>query len=297
MSILSLAEETEFPSSQLVVTSPPAKIRACVVIERNLSVAWTRAFTALSMPGVKALAPLVVSVTGFHGGLVEEAPGVRSLLDEALAEYADKKAADEGEVKKPRQALTCQGVANTIFPGSLWSPGTDRQLFYKRYLAMLPRLKRRGSPRGLYFERLIAYGRGPQGGNQLEHIIEAYAGGLRRTSAFQATICDPERDSTRQPRLGFPCLQQIALHPDAGTLSITGFYGTQYVFERAYGNFLGLCWLGRFLACEMGLTLKQMTCIAAYAPVSGHTRTRARRLASEAAQVIAVDSGAHQNVR
>jgi len=295
MSHLSSVIETEYPSQQLTISKPSARIAACVVVERNLSVAWLRAFTALAAPGVKAFAPLVASITGFHDGQPEEVSGIRSLLDQALAEYADQKPAADAEAKKQRNPLTCRGVANTIFPGSLWSPGTDRQLLYKRYSAMLPRLKRRGSPRGLYFERLIAYGRGPQNGNQLEHIIDAYRSGLRRTSAFQATICDPERDSTRQPRLGFPCLQQIAVHPEGGTLSITGFYGTQYVFERAYGNFLGLCWLGRFLAYEMGLTLKQMTCIAAYAPFSGGTRGGARHLASEAAKLIATDSEGAQN--
>jgi hypothetical protein len=295
MSHLSLAIETEYPSQQLTITKSSARIAACVVVERNLSVAWLRAFTALAAPGVKALAPLVISVTGFHDSQPEEVLGIRSLLDQALAEYTDQKLAADGGPTKQRSPLTCRGVANTIFPGSLWSSGADRQLLYKRYSAMLPRLKRRGSPRGLYFERLIAYGRGPQNGNQLEHIIEAYRNGLRRTSAFQATICDPQRDSTRQPRLGFPCLQQIALHPDGDSLSITGFYGTQYVFERAYGNFLGLCWLGNFLAYEMGLTLKQMTCIAAYAPFSGGTRGEARHLASEAAKLIAVDSKVAQN--
>ena len=33
-------------------------------------------------------------------------------------------------------------------------------------------------------------------------------------------------------------------------------------FERAYGNYLGLCHLGRFMAHEMGLTLSQVVCIA-----------------------------------
>ena len=37
---------------------------------------------------------------------------------------------------------------------------------------------------------------------------------------------------------------------------------TQYMFERAYGNYLGLCNLGRFMAHEMGLKLDSMTCIA-----------------------------------
>ena len=294
MSHFSSAIETEYPSQQLTIAKSSAHIAACVAVERNLSVAWLRAFTALAAPGVKSLAPLVISVTGFHDSQPEELLGIRSLLDQALANTKQKLVAD-GEPAKQRNPLTCRGVANTIFPGSLWSPGTDRQLLYKRYSAMLPRLKRRGSPRGLYFERLIAYGRGPQNGNQLEHIIDSYRNGLRRTSAFQATICDPQRDSTRQTRLGFPCLQQIALHPDGDTLSITGFYGTQYVFQRAYGNFLGLCWIGRFLAYEMGLTLKQMTCIAAYAPFCGGPRDRARELASEASKLIAVDSKVFKN--
>lgn len=278
-----------YPSSSLLPQvsgiAPHGHFTPCIVLERNLSIAWYRAFSASATPGVKALAPLVVTVTGFVSGQPEEVVAVRSLIDEALAAYAEEQDAKTGSTKV-HDPLTCGSVANTIFPGSLWAPGVDRKSLYARYAAMLPRLKRRGSRRGLYFERLTSYGRGPENGNQLEHIIEAYKHGVKRTSAFQATVCDPQRDSTRQPRLGFPCLQQIALQPEGGTLSITGFYGTQYLFERAYGNYLGLCWLGRFLAHEMGLTLNRMTCIAAYAPFSGGTRERVRHLANEVAQLL-----------
>jgi hypothetical protein len=45
----------------------------------------------------------------------------------------------------------------------------------------------------------------------------------------------------------------------------------------------------------MGLALTQMTCIAAYAPFSGGTRAGARKLAAEAAKLIAVDSKVAQN--
>lgn len=266
----------------------------CFVTEPNLSVAWHRAFLASADPGVKALAPLVVSVTGFKHGEPEEVSGVRSVIDAALAAHAkeeDKKKASNKET----DPLTCQTVANTIFPRSLWAPGVDRGTLYTRYSAMLSRLKRRGSPRGLYFERLINYGRGPEKGNQLENFVQAYKQGVRRRSAFQATICDPERDSTHQPLLGFPCLQQIALLPEGKTLSITGFYGTQYLFERAYGNYLGLCWLGRFLAYEMGLSLTRMTCVAAYAPFSAGTRERARQLVNEVGLLLPQKRGAIQN--
>ncbi len=37
----------------------------------------------------------------------------------------------------------------------------------------------------------------------------------------------------------------------------------QYLFERAYGNYLGLKRLGDFMAHEMSLTLERVVCIAA----------------------------------
>jgi hypothetical protein len=36
----------------------------------------------------------------------------------------------------------------------------------------------------------------------------------------------------------------------------------QYLWARAYGNYLGLIALGRFMAIEMDLELTAMTCIA-----------------------------------
>jgi hypothetical protein len=172
-------------------------------------------------------------------------------------------------------------AANTIFPESLWNPSKDRNELYAKYLRLLPRLRKDPrNRRGLYFERLIAYGRGPEGGNQLEHMLRAFKKKVKRTSAYQATISDPKTDLTKTPFLGFPCLQQVAVHPSevTGSLAITGFYGTQYLFERGYGNFLGLAGLGRFLAREMGLKLERMTCVASYAPVEAIGKTRGRRL-------------------
>src|SRR5947209_15508968 len=119
MSHLLSAIETEYPSQQLTITKSTARIAACVVVERNLAVAWLRAFTALAAPGVKALAPLVISVTGLHDSQPEEVLGIRSLLDQALAEYTGQKLAADGEPTNQRNPLTCSGVANTIFPGSL----------------------------------------------------------------------------------------------------------------------------------------------------------------------------------
>jgi hypothetical protein len=81
---------------------------------------------------------------------------------------------------------------------------------------------------------------------------------------FQASIFDPLRDHTRSGQLGFPCLQHVSFVPNfpAKTLMLNAFYATQQGFERAYGNFLGLCRLGAFVAHEVGLTFDRMTCFA-----------------------------------
>ena len=107
---------------------------------------------------------------------------------------------------------------------------------------------------------------------------------MTRISAYQAPIVKPDTDSTTEPYSIFPCLQQIAVLPSASkrTLAITGFYGTQYLFDRGYGNFLGLCRIGRFLAHEMQLKLTRVTCIASHATVGNIGKERGRRLVAAA---------------
>ena len=69
-------------------------------------------------------------------------------------------------------------------------------------------------------------------------------------------------------------------------LAVTGFYPTQYMFERAYGNYLGLCRLGNFMAHEMELRLSQVVCIVTRAVRSDGKKKKAD-LATLAQQVEA----------
>jgi hypothetical protein len=79
-------------------------------------------------------------------------------------------------------------------------------------------------------------------------------------------LYNPFIDASHSPRLGFPCLQQIAFIPDTNRrLTVLGFYPIHYIFERAYGNYLGLAHLGRFMAKEMGLHLDRVICTAGVA--------------------------------
>ena len=243
--------------------------RSLNIEENNLSVAWARAF--IRVVDAREIAPLTVVIRGFVDGEPMEVAPIRRLLDEALG-------ADE----KP---LSCHEVANTIFPISLWNPRADRHQLYKRYLRIMPRVSRdRRNWYGVYFQRLIAFGHNDASGdglNQLEHIIRTWHGGNHRRTALQAAIFDPKMDHSNQPRRGFPCLQQVAFAPEGSDgLTVTGFYATQYIFERAYGNYLGLGRLGRFMAQEMGKRLTQVTCVAS--PAQRHrTKSSLQELAEE----------------
>jgi len=234
------------------------KYKPPIITENNLSKAWARAFlTSMSQKKKKELTPLVVMVTELNNGVGWEDMEIRRLLDTNLQ-------------KMGRQS--CNTVANTIFPVSLWNPERDRDQLYNRYKKIFPHLKKiePKNSLGLYFERLIAYDPSENDdpdsnkSNQLENIIKIYSSrkGVRR-SVLQAAIFDPRRDHSRRPYLKFPCLQHVTFTPygDGRGMAVNGFYAMQYLFERAYGNYLGLCRLGRFVAHELGLELVQMNCM------------------------------------
>lgn len=214
----------------------------------NLSRAWARAIHPMVIRGGAAeIAPLCVSITGFDAGVPREDPRLRSALDAALA------AADKQE---------CHAVANTIFPQSMWNPSAPRSLLFDRYALSLPRMMKasKKNRHGMYFQRLV------QGGpdshpNQLDFVIKTYSGrpAVRR-SALQVAVYDAKRDQTAAAQRGFPCLQHVTFAPVGKKLNVNAFYATQYAFERAYGNYLGLCRLGQFVAHELQLALARVTC-------------------------------------
>ena len=221
-----------------------------IIEERNLSVAWGKAF--LEVFKASEVSPLVVVIKDLDGGEPLEVPSIREALDQTL----------EAQGKG-----LCHTVANTIFPSGMWNPESGRGKLFERYLRALPRLrKHKGNRNGLYFERLISFGQKDRlgdGFNQLEHVIRTWNAGNPRRSALQASVFDPHRDHTDQRQRGFPCLMQLAFDPQGnGGLALTGVYVTQYTFERGYGNYLGLIRLGNFIGHEMGLTLTKVTCVS-----------------------------------
>ena len=110
--------------------------------------------------------------------------------------------------------------------------------------------------------------------NQLDDIISQWtkrvsAGSPRpRRSAMQAVIVDPLRDLTGQALRGFPCLHQVSFtYDNDGGLAVNAYYPSQYVVDRAYGNYLGLGHLGTFMAHELGVSMVRLNCFIAHVSI------------------------------
>lgn len=205
-----------------------------------------------------------------------EHPEYQADLEDDLNHYLDS-------VNQPHIRTT----AGTIFPDSL--AGGKVSVFDRFDKAWKYIKQDHRNNKGHYFRRLVAYNE--QNGkrvNQLKHIIETYNGiedkrrPVHRRSALIALTFDPTLDHTAQPQRGFPCLQQVCFVPKKNrTMSLNAIYATQHLDDRAYGNYLGLLNLGRFMAGEMNLELTEINCIASILRIGTMSKALAHELANK----------------
>lgn len=224
----------------------------------SLTDAWARAFLATFDHG--EIQPLVTTIAGFEGTPPEDL-AVRAEIDALL----DSKSG----------VWRTGTTANTIFPASMWKPGVDREPLYARYNQLFDKRlsKIRANRRGTYFSRLISFGE--EKINQLEAVCAIHAGGVTRRSAYIVSVFDPRTDHMRTQYLGFPCMHQVCFAPEGkGGFAVTGFYAKQDIFDRGYGNYLGLARLGAFIAHAFGLELTRVTCVASIAALTNNRFTK-----------------------
>ncbi|WP_339744863.1 hypothetical protein [uncultured Rubinisphaera sp.] len=256
--------------------------------ETNISIAWAKALLAVIARGVNEISPLIVSIAISDDPLPEHSD-IRAALDSCIDGFKSS------GVERFTKLQTVHTVANTIFPYSLWNPNADNdaELLYERFEQLWPRLKKcTQNRRGSYFRRLTSYR--PKSSedkpiNQLKHIVATYSCGNHRRSALQASVFDPALDHINSRQLGFPCLHQVSFAPvSEDGLAVTGFYATQYIVDRAYGNYLGLCRLGEFMAKQLDMKLVKMTCIASIAQRGTPNKSELGELAVKLAELVSV---------
>jgi hypothetical protein len=248
-----------------------------LIVANTLSEAWLQALRTVVAPGNISPSPLIVSFNNFSAGLPVEIDTIRTAVDREL---------------KDRSLVSVETNAAMIFPlGNLQllesrlgrkASIVELSVYYRD--KVYPRLlasDRRANGKGTYFLRMISFGMAPRisslgGHNQLEKLFEIWQNNPRiAQSVLQLAIRDPERDLTHNPRPFFPCLQQVSFAYDqSGGVSVTGYYPTQYIFDRAYGNYVGLSHLGYYVAREMNKTLVRVNCISANPLIGGGARKR-----------------------
>lgn len=181
-------------------------------------------------------------------------------------------------------------VAGTLFPAALAARGTSHDALVASYRSMYPRLRRYpGNRHGTYFGRLIAYpgARGEQVdqiGKIIERLRQQAGSSGPMTAAYEIDIAHPqdgEEDGISAEALvhaadrdnlyrGFPCLSHCSFQLDrTGTVHAAALYRSHYMFERAYGNYLGLGRLLEHIATEAELQRGTLTVIAGYAKLDG----------------------------
>lgn len=265
----------------------------------SISEAWVLALRQVTTERQGRVVHLVSTVT--DPGL--EVPGVRQVLDAALAEA---------------EAPSVDTVAETIFPSSLypdpgfgWMPGiatekeaelddAARELF-SSYIGMLPLIRTAdGNARGTYFGRMVSWpGKEAGGPNQLADRIGAlrseHAAGRRRNNTLDIDVaadsCEPLRGlqiyaATDRRRRGFPCLTHIDFTLDDGRLHCLAVYRHQYIIEKAYGNALGLSALMQFLCQQTGYVPGELVVHATMADAQHRDYPKGEELAAQASAAL-----------
>lgn len=244
-------------------TAPPKDS----IESKSLSAAWLTAFSQFTSKGSEVSSPLTVSFNEFDtAGFPIEDKETRQRLDQQLERH---------------ESVSVEVCASTIFPlfnlqlmESRLSRLVDAVELGEYYrTAVFPRMRTlnaKSNGRGTYFFRMTNFGADPKvtdsiGRNQLAELLAIWKDNPHiAQSALQIAIREPARDLTRNPRPFFPCLQQVSISYDTyGGIAITGYYPTQYIFPRAYGNYLGLAHLGWYIARAMEKKLVRVNCICA----------------------------------
>jgi len=166
---------------------------------------------------------------------------------------------------------TIETVASTIFPVHLLSGKPSRTDFYQRFYRIYPKLRRVPDNRkGTYFGRLVGWGftnSDNPGFNQIEDVITKLSrerqNGRGIRVMYEMSIYNPELDHTNQ--MGFPCMSFISIKIRDSYVDLVAVYRNQHFIKKAYGNYLGLGMLQRFICEHSGFRLGKLTCIATHA--------------------------------
>lgn len=239
---------------------------------RNLSDAWLRAIDHLRKVGGTAT-NFCVAFSDYS-----EERSTRKVLDDFIADYRA-----EGQTKGEMYPVST--VASTIFPTAFYrwgSPGAEsRRRLYDLHERTM-RVERRMRVKDNYFNRLVSWPSSDGPLNQLEALVLKLTSQVKarspKSSWYEVGVEHPEFDvplpggdvRVQSPEhdkslMGFPCLSHLSFTLVGGELHLTAVYRNQHFIARAYGNYVGLARLVKFVADESGCTPGEILCVATHA--------------------------------
>jgi hypothetical protein len=186
--------------------------------------------------------------------------------------------------------LTVGTVANTIFPVALYHAHLGdlaAPRLYENYELSMRMHRRRRWDKETYFNRLVAY---PVGGladigdhrlnpdgtwNQLDYYVDrlrTQRETLRLSSSYELGVSHPIDAELRvqapfkdKRMTSFPCLSHVSLTLVDDRVHMNATYRNQTFITRAYGNYVGLASLLRFIATETGAQPGEVQVVATHA--------------------------------
>ena len=250
---------------------------AIFVEAENISTAWVEALDRLVAAGGEA-----VNLTVVIADPTAEASEIRTVVDTFV---------EERRRARRRSVETVESVANTIFPQSLYIErlGEDAEAHLYEMERSGRGVSRRRNPYGTYFERMVAWpdGRARRGEsvetfNQLDQALTRLRRlrkqGTRRGNQFEVGLACPADDAIAMPvvvpgrdtlTIGFPCLSHVSLSLQQGVVHMTALYRNHDFIKRAYGNYVGLGRMLRFVAQQSGWPMGELECVSASATALG----------------------------
>jgi thymidylate synthase len=235
----------------------------------TLSKAWVESARVLLESADHHAMHMIVHITDPTG----EDPEIRRAVDDLMVVY---------------KYQSVETIANTIFPRAIAATSRDYLHLAQRYEAMYETLRKRWRRNvyGTYFGRIVAYptpsGNVDQLASLIEHLKIESKTHNPKTARFETTFVVPDGDGLpddefseslgvfapgpdRNRAMAFPCLSHCSFQLDRDRrVHALAHYRSQYLLQRAYGNYLGLGRLLDYVATSAGLITGELTVVAGH---------------------------------
>jgi thymidylate synthase len=228
-----------------------------VICENSFQLVWAQAIIALKTNHWDAW-NIVVQID--HPELFNKK------INNLLEEFVKKHKTEENKLISPKH------VAHTIFPQRFFTKGISKDKLYEKYWRFFKRPRK--EPRhgwGTYFVRMISYPTPDGDIDQLGGIIKNINDRPKNYGAsYTIVIPCPHQDLNRI--MGGPCLNYITIQTenasglkDIKIINMLAVYRNHDFTKRAYGNYLGLCHLLKYIAHETNSQIGTLTCVSSHA--------------------------------